>query len=487
MKLLFDDDAIDRTAGVRRVLGSPKKEPDPILEPQMPWETAGSSAFHAVLRDRASGRFRLWYRASIGGADRPAGEGDGPERHFLCYAESGDGLTWDRPALRRLSFAGSLENNIIREVDAGDTVFHNIVEDPDDPDPRRRYKALGYQHTTRAAAGLPEGGGAGVTVSFSRNGLEWPEEPILVMGFEEITDANCLQPYRDRGSGSWVAFLRPRTQPKRRFVGRGTSGDFLRWTHPEMLLTPDSGDDEFTEFYSLSTAVVGTFHVGALWVFHDHPEDSPMTTELVYSRGGRSFHRALPRAEWIPRGPEGSFDSGQVCPVRLLPVGEELFVYYNGVDRHHRLKRGPKPPVVNPKTVGATRRTGLARLPLQALCGLRADHDGVVETRWVCNYGQTGVQAVADVDPGGSVRAEILDPFGSVVPGWDRAASGSVAAADGRLRLWWERPELRGIPGQTSDAGGTVGHVMKVRFHLHRATLFGFQVGEETSFPGQAP
>ncbi len=40
MKLLFDDDAIDRTAGVRRVLGSPKKEPDPILEPQMPWETA---------------------------------------------------------------------------------------------------------------------------------------------------------------------------------------------------------------------------------------------------------------------------------------------------------------------------------------------------------------------------------------------------------------------------------------------------------------
>ena len=84
------------------------------------------------------------------------------------------------------------------------------------------------------------------------------------------------------------------------------------------------------------------------------------------------------------------------------------------------------------------------------------------------------------------MRAEILDPYASVVPGWDRAASGSVAAADGHLDLWWERPELRGIPGQTSDAGGTVGHVMKVRFHLHRAALFGFQVGEETSFPGQA-
>lgn len=110
-----------------------------------------------------------------------------------------------------------------------------------------------------------------MTVSFSHNGLEWPEEPVLVMGFEEITDANCLQPYRDRDSGNWVAFLRPRTKPKRRFVGRGISEDFLRWTHPEMLITPDFGDDEFTEFYSLSTAVVGTFHVGALWVFSRPP------------------------------------------------------------------------------------------------------------------------------------------------------------------------------------------------------------------------
>lgn len=50
MKLLFDDDAIDRTAGVRRVLGSPKKEPDPILQPQMPWETGWSATFSAMRK-----------------------------------------------------------------------------------------------------------------------------------------------------------------------------------------------------------------------------------------------------------------------------------------------------------------------------------------------------------------------------------------------------------------------------------------------------
>ena len=99
-------------------------------------------------------------------------------------------------------------------------------------------------------------------------------------------------------------------------------------------------------------------------------------------------------------------------------MGEGLFVYYNGVDRCHRLKRGPKPPVVNPKTVGPTRRTGLARLPLQTLCGLRADHDG-------------------------------LDPFGSVVPGWDRAASGSAACAcGGRDRNCAEFPARPATPGE---------------------------------------
>ena len=33
MELLFDDLWLDRKAGVRRVIGVPRKEPEPVLEP----------------------------------------------------------------------------------------------------------------------------------------------------------------------------------------------------------------------------------------------------------------------------------------------------------------------------------------------------------------------------------------------------------------------------------------------------------------------
>ena len=37
--------------------------------------------------------------------------------------------------------------------------------------------------------------------------------------------------------------------------------------------------------------------------------------------------------------------------------------------------------------------------------------------------------------------------------------------------------------GQVSEKGGRVGHVTKLRFYLHKATLYGFQVGDEGVMP----
>ena len=74
------------------------------------------------------------------------------------------------------------------------------------------------------------------------------------------------------------------------------------------------------------------------------------------------------------------------------------------------------------------------------------DYDGVVETRWIHNYGQVGVQAIADVDSEGSMPAEIPDLFGSAVLSWDRAVSGAAISADGRLHLW-----CAGEPGTTRN------------------------------------
>src|SRR5262249_3356381 len=162
---------------------------------------------------------------------------------FICYAESRDGVTWERPVLGRVSFDGSTANNIITEVPLGDTVFFNVLEDKLDPDPSRRSKALGY-HAKGVSSAYRSGCGRRIYVPYPADGLSWPNDPIQLMTSTDVTDSNCLLPYRDPLSGRWVGFFRPRTSPKRRFIGYSESRDFEHRTYPRMLLTPDARDDE---------------------------------------------------------------------------------------------------------------------------------------------------------------------------------------------------------------------------------------------------
>jgi len=276
MEYLFDDEWVDRKAGVRRVVGQPRKEPEPVLKPEAPWERGGVLGCQALLRDRDKGTFRLWYRAKSG-----LGVEEGKTRLFLCYAESRDGVEWERPSLDRFEYQGRRENNIILELSEGDSMFWNVLE---------------------------HGSDRGMTMQPSR----------------------CVE-------------------------------------------------------------------------------------------------------------------------------GEE-----------------------------PTTGIGLARVTGRNFCGLRAGLDGLVETKWLCNYGDAGVRCAAEMDRDGWVRAEILDQYGQVIPGWGRAAFQAREAPGGELRLSWGRDELMGKYGQSSDEGGEVGHVIKVRFYLHKATLFGFQVGDEEAKPEYA-
>jgi len=107
----------------------------------------------------------------------------------------------------------------------------------------------------------------------------------------------------------------------------------------------------------------------------------------------------------------------------------------------------------------------------------------MVETKYLTNYGEGGLQAVAAVEPDGFIQAEILDQYGKVIPGWQREGSQTRTGDRGRLFFTWKPGGLEGRFGQTSDQGGKVGHVVKLRFYLHKATLFGFQLGRPGSRP----
>lgn len=498
LELLMDEEWVDRKEGIRRVLGEPIKQPGGILRPDKPWESAGVTLGMSLLFDNEEGKFKLWYLASVGprvvqipNASSVASEATPrSKRTFLCYAESQDGVRWVRPALGRVAFEGSTGNNIVREIffpgGVTDTVFYNVVKDTQDRDPAKRYKAIGFQDAELSLLADRRDGGRGVCVAYSPDGFNW-SEPALVMDTQDVTDADSLFPEREPSTGKWTLFLRPRVLLKRRFIGYAESRDFERWTYPRMLITPDSGDDEWVEFYGLAARLLGRWRAGLMWVYHNNPAFSPMTNELVYSRDGLRWRRAMPGRAFLPLGEDGSFDSRMISPMALIPRGREIFIYYWGSNAEHGADRGLETMQEGRVDGGGKpdERLGLARLPWGQFTGLRADLDGMVETKWITNYGKGGVRAIAAIEKTGLIQAEILDQYGNVIPGWTRKESQLRMLEDdrGKVGFFWGREDLVGRQDQAIAGQRKIGRVVKLRFYLHKATLYGFEIGEAGAMP----
>src|SRR4051794_35245325 len=100
-ELFVDDFLIDRRGGLELRLQAPVPR-EVVLEHDAPWEGSGCG-YPTVFRDGEV--VHMYYiAADLTNADgskmasRPA---------FACYAESRDGLRWNKPALGLFEFAGS--------------------------------------------------------------------------------------------------------------------------------------------------------------------------------------------------------------------------------------------------------------------------------------------------------------------------------------------------------------------------------------------
>ena len=124
MECFWDEEFLDavRTTAEFRVHEPVGREV--VLAADTPWEGVCSDFFN-FLRD--GDRYRMYYlgRTSI---QSPI---------VVCYAESRDGLHWEKPNLGICEFQGSRENNIIMDVEkygSGIDNFMGFLDDnPDCP------------------------------------------------------------------------------------------------------------------------------------------------------------------------------------------------------------------------------------------------------------------------------------------------------------------------------------------------------------------
>lgn len=139
-EVFWDEYLIDaaRTTAVP-TLHRPRAE-EVVLVHDEPWEGDGCD-YHCILRD--DGLYRLYY---LGYDFRDIGT-DPPQPTMpinVCYAESRDGLHWEKPRLGLCEFGGSRDNNIILDQTTAQFDNFSVSKDPRPDCPaEERYKGVG--------------------------------------------------------------------------------------------------------------------------------------------------------------------------------------------------------------------------------------------------------------------------------------------------------------------------------------------------------
>ncbi|HWB34967.1 MAG TPA: hypothetical protein VHA75_02980, partial [Rugosimonospora sp.] len=288
-ELFADDVNIASVDGFTRGVVPASRLDDPVIQPELPWETYATYLYGTVLPDQANGGYRMWYHTGR-----------------ICYAHSDDGVHWEKPALGLNYIDGQDSNWVFNPTSTTAPELSSVLYEPDDPDPNRRYKMM---FST---------GNSFFNVAFSPDGMHWtePSPTAVLRAGSEI--ANVV---RDPATGLYLAYIRsepakayPVGLSGRRRIALCTSPDFLNWSAKTPMIDPDAIDDAWvtdpsvqrTEFYGMAGVPYAGQWLGLLPTFRvteiisPHPStqsafEGPIHCELISSRDGQHWDRCSDR------------------------------------------------------------------------------------------------------------------------------------------------------------------------------------------------
>lgn len=212
-EIFVDKYLIDKLEGAEIELHHPVDEGS-VLKFDNPWE-GQFSGYCTIIKD--GDIYRAYYRGI------PEAGQDASMMEMTCYAESRDGITWNKPDLGFYTINDTKNNNVILANAA--PVTHNFSPFLDtNPKAKRqeRYKALGGTHES------------GLVAYVSADGIRWKkvrDEPVFRKG---IFDSQNVT-FWSESEGKYVCYFRTWTEAGYkgyRSVSRTTSDDFINWSEP---------------------------------------------------------------------------------------------------------------------------------------------------------------------------------------------------------------------------------------------------------------
>jgi hypothetical protein len=461
-QLFVDFDRVEVFDNVVRTFHSAEKHPDnPVIHKEKPWE-ADRGTWGSVIFDDEARLFKSWYG---GESERQLSNGNGP-RHVMLYATSQDGVHWDRPKLGLHEVMGSKENNVVVGDDHHDGMGHweSTLKDPLDPDPNRRYKAIGWSSYDW------DGPLSGIYTMTSPDGLHWTHTPEPVFHFHPRPNTQDLGPIGDAQSmmidtlnRRYIAFLR-----KSPYRAMSVSTDFVRWTPPAMSLPPRDGEQANT-LYNHVGFVYGDRFLGFLTYFNRAPRDPRLTVRLVKSTDGEHWEILNTGGPLIGSGEIGDIDrfTNMLTGAPPIRVGNRLYIYYRSMSRRHGLAtesdktREYEGKDMNPTGGGIC----LATLRVDGFASLDGGYDGgqVTTKPFIFTGSRLKLNAKANF---GKVLVEVLDEKGKVAPRLSKDDCQPMHADSIEHEIGWKDGSLGDLHGKP----------VKLRFYLTNARLYAYRI-----------
>lgn len=435
--LFIDDYLIATQSHLKRVINYPVRLPAPVVTGP---EDKNYQPYFSVVRDATTKKFRIWY----GVPATPLGAA--PSR--LAYMESDDGMKWQRPH-RVLENPGGLE------IRFGASVFD---EGPDFPDPAKRFKFGWNWGNFKATA--PVASDAGLMVAVSPDGFNWTPISTNPPVAPHNHDINSIfyDPIRKRYLATLSTYMpAPDGKGKRRLPVQCHSADLVHWSEPWSVIVPDEKDEGEFQYYSMNGYLArGGLLIGFAKVLRDDlPADAGGNVAgigysvLTWSRDGVHWQRD--REPFLDRNPvPGTWDHAMSWIDCQLPVGDEVFLYYGGYARGHKIERWTE------------RQIGLARMPRDRYVARRADGKlGILRTPpLLLESAEITINAKVE----GELRIRILDAKGRPIKGFDWLDCTPLRGDAITHQIQWKKSlnKLRGQPVQ-------------LEFKLRDGELYGFE------------
>lgn len=335
--LFLDPAFVTESSGVALTVNPPQRS-EVVLRRDRPWESFMITFYLSVIDD--GGKLRMWYDSR-----------ESTKIAHVAYAESTDGIHWEKPNLGLSDHQGSKANNLVGLSSLEGNVFR---------DPHATSEAERYVYVTTVFKG------GGIYRFTSPDGLRWKRDAQPLMPFE--ADSQNVT-FWDEALGRYVLFFRSwhRDDPRghwRRLVrleadrldrplpikpsGAGAQkGDpgrdpFIVDEAPTVFAC-DERDPDHTDVY---TNAIQRYPLAPGWYvgfpslyLHDNTSkvrnDGRTETQFIASRDGVAWQRYA-REAYVRPGLAGSENANMVyMGTGLVIRGDEIWQFGTGFRTTH--------------------------------------------------------------------------------------------------------------------------------------------------------